>query len=372
MAALGLPPLWDALSCGVLVQGERGRVVDANEAAARLFGLTREQLLGVDPLDPDWSAIEEGAGELRAPMPFARLSEGCPRRFVIRVGRTAGPWRWLRGDSAPLTAANGAQGVVCTLVDVTDEREGSALALGRLEKLQALRSAAMAMNSSHDLRLTLHVIVQQATVRLGVSAASIALLDERAGVLHHAAGIGFRGSGITRSSLALGQGYLGRAALERRRLHIPDLARAGDFVRAKLVEGEGFVAYFAVPLVSRNRLLGVLELFHRTGLQANHEWLEFLETLAEHAAVALDAGRMRTELSGLAATDWSLSALRELTPSQAAVLMLLAAGHSNRALGERLFLSENTVKFHLRNIYRKLGVQTRAAAVAAAVARGWL
>jgi DNA-binding NarL/FixJ family response regulator len=46
------------------------------------------------------------------------------------------------------------------------------------------------------------------------------------------------------------------------------------------------------------------------------------------------------------------------------VLRLLATGASNRAIAERLFLSEKTVARHLSNIYGKLDVSSRAAATA--------
>jgi DNA-binding NarL/FixJ family response regulator len=50
----------------------------------------------------------------------------------------------------------------------------------------------------------------------------------------------------------------------------------------------------------------------------------------------------------------------------------MADGHSNRAIAETLFLSEATVKTHLVRIYRKLGVDNRAAAVSECVRRGLL
>ncbi|MFF5987004.1 MadR family response regulator transcription factor [Prauserella flavalba] len=52
-----------------------------------------------------------------------------------------------------------------------------------------------------------------------------------------------------------------------------------------------------------------------------------------------------------------------LTEREQGVLELLATGLSNRVVGERLFISETTVKFHVRNIMRKLGASTRAEAV---------
>jgi len=61
-----------------------------------------------------------------------------------------------------------------------------------------------------------------------------------------------------------------------------------------------------------------------------------------------------------------------LSQRELEVLELVAAGHTNREAAARLFISEATVKTHLLNIYTKLGVGDRAAAVAEAFHRGLL
>ncbi|WP_460071757.1 response regulator [Streptomyces sp. YKOK-I1] len=63
---------------------------------------------------------------------------------------------------------------------------------------------------------------------------------------------------------------------------------------------------------------------------------------------------------------------RELSGREVEVVRLLADGLSNRGIAEALFLSEATVKTHLVRLYRKLGVDNRAAAVSEAVRRGLL
>lgn len=57
-----------------------------------------------------------------------------------------------------------------------------------------------------------------------------------------------------------------------------------------------------------------------------------------------------------------------LRPRELEVLQLLADGRSNRAIADQLGISENTAKFHVAGVYRKLGVRTRAAATAAFLA----
>lgn len=61
-----------------------------------------------------------------------------------------------------------------------------------------------------------------------------------------------------------------------------------------------------------------------------------------------------------------------LTPRELEVLSLVAAGSSNREIGQSLMLSEATVKSHLVHIYDKLGVRSRTSAVAAAREQGVL
>lgn len=60
----------------------------------------------------------------------------------------------------------------------------------------------------------------------------------------------------------------------------------------------------------------------------------------------------------------------ELTPREREVWMLLARGLSNQEVGERLFLSEATVKAHVTRLFAKLGVRDRVQAVVAAYERG--
>ena len=59
-----------------------------------------------------------------------------------------------------------------------------------------------------------------------------------------------------------------------------------------------------------------------------------------------------------------------LTQRESEVLELLVKGHSNRAIASRLVLGEETIKTHVRGVYRKLGVGDRSQAVAFALREG--
>ncbi|HJQ04379.1 MAG TPA: response regulator transcription factor [Nocardioides sp.] len=63
---------------------------------------------------------------------------------------------------------------------------------------------------------------------------------------------------------------------------------------------------------------------------------------------------------------------RQLTEREHDVLRLLARGMSNRVIGQQLFISETTAKFHVCNIMRKLQVSRRAEAVYVASKEGFI
>jgi two-component system, NarL family, response regulator DevR len=89
---------------------------------------------------------------------------------------------------------------------------------------------------------------------------------------------------------------------------------------------------------------------------------------------AISAGESAFDARSAAAVVRSLNGRNEprqqLTDRELEVLRLLATGLSNHEIGERLYISATTAKFHVSNIMRKLEVTRRAEAVYAASKRG--
>ena len=159
----------------------------------------------------------------------------------------------------------------------------------RLRHLQAMHTIDVAISGSLDLNATLSILLDQVVAQLGVDAADILLLDENAQTLEYATGIGFRTSALVHTHLQMGEGYAGQAVSEQHLIVIPDLQdNLGDFLRSPLLAGEEFVSFFGAPLITRNRTLGVMEIFHRAFLFPTSEWLELLEGLATQASIAID------------------------------------------------------------------------------------
>jgi DNA-binding NarL/FixJ family response regulator len=89
------------------------------------------------------------------------------------------------------------------------------------------------------------------------------------------------------------------------------------------------------------------------------------------AAITSDvAGKILDDFSRRARGVRGERDAEELTERELEVLRLVVEGHTNRKIGVKLGLSENTVKYHLRHILEKLHLQNRAQVVAYAMRRG--
>lgn len=166
----------------------------------------------------------------------------------------------------------------------------------RYQRLVALRAIDEAISTSFNLPLILHIFLDQATAQLSVDAADVLLFNQSTDVLTYAAGRGFRTDQIEASMIRVGDEDAGRVALERRLLNIPDLAQAKSFTRPVLVAEESFSAYYAVSLMTKGQVRGVLEIFHRSPLSPDKDWLEFLEGLAEQASIAIGSAELFNSL----------------------------------------------------------------------------
>jgi PAS domain S-box-containing protein/putative nucleotidyltransferase with HDIG domain len=180
----------------------------------------------------------------------------------------------------------------------------------QLRRMSALSEIDRAISSSLDMRLSLDVLLNEVRSQLGVDAAAVLLLNTSSQTLEYFAGKGFRTLGIRQSSLRLGEGLAGHAGLERKLVHVSNLSEAAgvQIRRTELLKDEDFTEYYGVPLIAKGLLKGILEVFHRTSLSPDPEWMNYLETLAGQAAIAVDnaqlfEGMQRSNLELITAYD---------------------------------------------------------------------
>jgi len=167
----------------------------------------------------------------------------------------------------------------------------------RLGHLEALRTIDMAIAASYDLRVSLEIYLDQVSRWLAVDAADVLIFDSTNYTLNFAAKRGFRTRALQFTRLSVGEGYAGQAAVQRRLVSVPDLANApGSFARSKLFRDEGFVCYFAMPLIARSEVKGILEVYNRKPLTPDQGWLNFIEAAALEGGLAIESADIFTRL----------------------------------------------------------------------------
>jgi PAS domain S-box-containing protein/putative nucleotidyltransferase with HDIG domain len=173
-----------------------------------------------------------------------------------------------------------------------------------LEQLQTLHNLETAITSSLDLRVIFKVILDNVIRLLNVDAAAILHLDPNSRMLKYKAWRGFRNANPAQYNLFIGEGFAGQAAKERKSIRIANLHEfEATSAQSQLIEKEDAYSYYATPIISKGRVEGVLEIFHRESFDLSLEWLEFLDTLAGQTAKVIDNAEL---VNNLAKTNYKL------------------------------------------------------------------
>jgi len=281
-----------------------------------------------------------------------------------------------RRGSNPLTEKD------VTWVQAVADRTGLAVenaqlyedAVQRLDRLTALQGVSLAISASPDLRLTLKVILDHVMAQLKVDAADVLLLDESDNSLALAASAGFLATSVPHYRLPVEDSAAGQVVASRRIETVTALSAFSQIRRRTLFAREGFKAYGAVPLSSRGKLLGALEVFHRSPLNPDQEWLAFLDALGSVAAVAIDSATMHERLKSmrLPVEKPRRTPAPEMSRVEGEILRMAVEGLTNREIAARVHLSQNTIKFHMRQILQKTGVANRTELAHHAAKEGWI
>jgi len=268
---------------------EQGTYLNVWAADESLLAQPKDQLVG--------RQIVEVLGEENS-RPFAEtikrvLASGQPESIEYPL-EVIGGQRWFLARISPIHSQDGSYRTASMLIrDITERKRAEAQILRQLQRLNGLRAIDVAISSSFDIRVTLDVVLQQVVSQLDVDAAAILLFDPPTKTIEYAASRGFRSDVLHHTQSKLSEGYADRAVRERRTIHIPDLLKAGGkLAKALQLAKEDFVDYYGTPLITKEEIKGVLEIYQRSPLISDPEWLGFLETLAGQAAIAIDNAQL--------------------------------------------------------------------------------
>ncbi len=160
-----LASMFSAMAEGVVVQDAQGVIIDANPAAERILGLTRDQMLGRTSSDPRWRATDEDGADLpgeRHPISVSLRTGEPVRGFVMGIETPEGARRWISVSSEAVRGADGSViSAVASFGDITASRLDRERLRSALEQARAATQAKSEFlaNMSHEIRTPMTAIL---------------------------------------------------------------------------------------------------------------------------------------------------------------------------------------------------------------------
>jgi DNA-binding CsgD family transcriptional regulator/PAS domain-containing protein len=273
----------------------------------------------------------------------------------FRIQRPSGDIRYLRSTVTKIDPGpRGARRIVGVIQDVTDQR----IATRRLAAHIAVSAALTdwgcfedgAMGLLHDLGAACEFMIGALWLPRGdVLAAELMWSDPTLEISRFV-------SMTLALRLPLGVSLPGLAWQSKSPETFDDVSHEPSFRRRHVARAAGLHGAVALPAVHQGEVLAVLEFYSR-----EQDLVDGLRPT--FTAIGSDLGEFFSRRRG------ELGPPR-LSPRELQILQLAALGNKVPQITESLSISTSTVKTHMENIYRKLDVSDRAAAVAAALRLG--
>ncbi len=166
------------------------------------------------------------------------------------------------------------------------------------EHLRIFHDAARALTSSLDLPTVLHSILEQMDRYFQPESWSLLMVDERTRELSYTLARGISADELASIRIPLGAGISGWVAL-----HGEPLIVADDGGPAPLTARDQEHSAICLPLRSRDRTLGVLQVTHLNPQSLSDEAITFLYILCDYAAIAIENARAVERIQELTITD---------------------------------------------------------------------
>ena len=192
--------------------------------------------------------------------------------------------------------------------------------LPRVEPLQVdfLHRLADALNTTLDLNTLMHRVADLVRAVIDYRIFAILLLNDRTNELWMRFQTGHTPE-VERMRIKLGRGISGQAALQRRSILIEDVRTPTGFIDNYIDANPGVRSELAVPLIIKNKVIGVIDIQSESPAFFTHEHQRLLELVASRMATSVENARLYTRVARQAQT---LTVLNEISREITSILDL--------------------------------------------------
>jgi PAS domain S-box-containing protein/putative nucleotidyltransferase with HDIG domain len=279
---------------GIVLVGPQNNFTYVSPSAKKMFGYG-----GDDPITttPNESTHPDDLPAVLTALQSLLQDPSQVPELQYRFKNKDGSWRWIESTFSNLLAEPGVEAIVINFRDITERRQAQQQIEEQIARLNALRSIDLVISSNFDLKPSLNLILPHIIEQLGVDAADVLTFDPIMYQLEYAAGAGFLSNPTDQARGQLTRSLAGEVILKGKPLYVPNLRQhADESGRLPFSGKEKFTSYYAVPLIAKGYVKGVLEVFSRKQLNPRPDWVNFLDALAHQAAIAIDNIRLFNDL----------------------------------------------------------------------------
>jgi signal transduction histidine kinase len=169
-------------------------------------------------------------------------------------------------------------------------------ARGRPDDLVALSRVAAAISGLIDLEAILRVGLDTALAILDSAIGGIMLLDENAKTLSYRVYYGISDEYAQEMHLKLGEGVAGKVAENARSVMVEDISREPGAAHPDLISKEGLKAFVSVPLMAKEKVLGVMNVASRLPKQFTEKDIHLLHATGDLLGLAIEQAKLYEEL----------------------------------------------------------------------------
>jgi uroporphyrinogen-III synthase len=174
-----------------------------------------------------------------------------------------------------------------------------ALAKKLQAQLSALREITRAISAAWSLDQILALITRKTAKVMDVDSCSIYLLDEAGDCLVLKATTGLAPEAVGHARLKFGEGLTGHAAKMAKPVAASHASRDPRFKYLPETKETIFQSLLAVPLISRDKVIGAINVQTREGREYSSDEIELLSIIADVAAGELEKAMLYEEIGGL-------------------------------------------------------------------------
>jgi signal transduction protein with GAF and PtsI domain len=165
----------------------------------------------------------------------------------------------------------------------------------KAQQIETLSKVSKTITSSHYLEEMLHLIVSMVAEMMNAPVCSIMLLDDKSQELVLKATQSHSSAYLKKPNIKIHRSLIGKVVLERRPLVIRNVTEEKGYVNQELARQEGLRSLVAVPMMIKDKVIGVFNLYTNKVRDFAQEEIQLISTIANQAAVAIENTKLMSE-----------------------------------------------------------------------------